>query len=164
MKKTLLTTLATATLVLAACGTEPTTPADVNENTGAIENVEIETVVESVSPAVVGVADNADAEVSIQDGAYYYDFGTVNTEDSSYPLAFAIDLPAAEVAELTTTIIANDGFAIDTTSEYTQGELFTITIDPTAETGARSAIIEVRGTTVKGETIETLFVAVANIE
>ncbi|MDR2541751.1 MAG: hypothetical protein LBD11_08705 [Candidatus Peribacteria bacterium] len=162
MKKTLLATLSVATIVLAACGTEPATPADVDENTGVIENIEVEAV--AVFPAIIGVADNADAEVSIQDGAYYYDFGTVNSEDTSYPLAFATDLPANEIANLVATVIANDGFTVDTTSEYAQGELFTITVDPTAEKGARSAIIEMQGTTVNGAPIEALFVAVANLE
>ncbi|MDR0860071.1 MAG: hypothetical protein LBO09_03670 [Candidatus Peribacteria bacterium] len=164
MKKTLLTTLAVATLVLTACGTEPTTPTDIDEDTGTIENLEAEAVVEAVSPAIIGVADNADAEVSVQDGAYYYDFGTVNAEDTNYPLAFAIDFPASDISELTATVVANDGFIVDTTSTYTQGELFTITTDPTAETGARSAIIQILGTTINGDPIEALFVAVANLE
>lgn len=167
MKKSLLRTLVGLTLVLTACGKEPTPPAEIAENT-ELTGTLAETG-EIVSPAVIGAANNASAEITIQDGVYYYDFGTVNVATTNNPLAytnplaFTIDLPASQVADLTATVMINDGFTVETTNEYSQGELFTIAIDAATQIGSHSAVIEIKGTTTQGQPIVAVFVAVAEI-
>jgi hypothetical protein len=167
MKKPLLRTLVGLTLVLTACGKEPTPPTEIAENT-ALTGTLTETG-KIVSPAVIGTANNADAELTLQDGVYYYDFGTVNITNANNPLtytnplAFTIDLPATQVADLTATVMINDGFTVDTTSEYSQGELFTIAVDTTAQNGARSAVIEIKGTTTNAQPIVAVFVATVEL-
>jgi hypothetical protein len=160
MKNSLLWSLCGLTLVLTACGTQTTVE---NPEEILAETSEIEALAPSLFPALVGAADNADAQLVSQDGAWYYDFGSIEADAPSYPLAFRVDLPQEEIASVEATIAANDGFVIDTTSGYQQGELFTVSLDPTAEAGNRSAVVIVSGTTVSGLSFEAIFVAVAEV-
>jgi hypothetical protein len=123
---------------------------------------------ETLYPAIVGAADNADATLSVdaqRADIFYYDFGEVTLTDSSYPLAFRVNLPVENINRVDTFISANEGFLIDSASDYQQGELFTIAVDTTnTATGKRVAEVAISGTTLQGETFKTTFVATAEVQ
>ncbi|MDR1944816.1 MAG: hypothetical protein LBQ59_01680 [Candidatus Peribacteria bacterium] len=125
----------------------------------------VEEVIPQSSVAVIGVADNSDAVLSIQDGAYYYDYGQIKQAElvPNYPLAFGVNIPKDEISEIQTEIVSNNAFSIDNTSEYLQGELFTIVPTENMNVGNHSAVIKIFGTKTNGENFEVTFVAVLEV-
>jgi hypothetical protein len=144
MKRILFLMVAGLTLILGACGTQTSV----------------------LSPAVVGAADNSDAQLSLEDKAYYYDFGEVKAGSTGYPLAFRVDIPAEEIAEVKVNVFFNEGFIVNSTGDYQQGELFTIMVDTAVQPSAvpfKSASLTITGKTISGKNFETVFIAVAEI-
>jgi len=149
-------------------------PAD--GGSGAYAEAEADSGAEAAVGAIqiVGAGDNPLAAVDYQDGACYYDFGTLASADlaTGYPLAFAVnDEYGAPLASWTASIDSGDvdSFAYDGDTEYTNADgstehVFTVTYTDAAAPGNSALVLRITGTDASGGEVAGLFVATLSVE
>jgi len=173
---------AVCVLALAACGGSGSSGggSDAGASAGASDASDAGAA-EAATPGirVVGAGDNEGASVSEQDGAWYYDFGTLTRADlaTGYPLAFAVvDAAGAPLASWTAAIDTGSPAQSDTGSfvfngdtEYTGADgvathVFTIVYTDGAQDGANSLVLQIAGTDEAGNEVSGIFVATLEVE
>jgi len=127
---------------------------------------------------VVGAGDSKDATVDVQDGAYYFDFGSVTRDGlaTGYPMAFTVNgADGKPLASWTVSVDTGadaasdpDAFSFEPSSEFTEADgtkvqVFTVLYASGAKDGPNSLVLKISGKDASGADVSGIFVATLNV-
>jgi hypothetical protein len=160
-------------LALTACGSS-----QMSSSTGDNQKDANTQSAVGVPVKIVGAGDSQDAVVAPQDGAWYFDFGTMRRAELEigYPQAFTVVTEDGKaVAAYTATVDTSEDaatnaeafdFYFPTTYENEDGTadtFFTVLYTDKAADGNNAFVVKIEGTTAEGDTFSTVFVATLQV-